>query len=36
LAAPSKVIGVPCHIRITETTTASGRSTRIVARVRST
>ena len=36
LAAPSNVIGVPCHIRMIDTTIASGRNSRTVARVRST
>jgi hypothetical protein len=35
-AAPANVIGVPCEIRRTETSSASGRNTRTVARVRST
>ena len=36
LAAPANVIGVPCHIIRSDTTTASGRNSRIAARVRST
>ena len=35
-AAPSNVCGVPCHIIRIETSTASGRNSRMVARVRST